>query len=121
MKTYIKLLVLAFTLTFAGSALYGQEVNTKQNTQKGPKQKSIKTLKVQITGMTCAHGCAAGIQDAVYRKKGVKSSDVDFNSGIGTFVYDESKITKEDIIKTIVSFNPGESGGAPKYSAIELK
>jgi periplasmic mercuric ion binding protein len=116
MKTYIKSLVLI--LIICSSPLFAQ--TEQQSKKEGPKTKSIKTLKLQITGMTCAHGCAMGIQDAVYKKKGVKSSDVNFDTGIGTFVYDEAKITKEEIIKAITTFNPGESG-TMKYTVTEIK
>ena len=88
--------------------------------EQGSKKKNIRTVQFHITGMTCAEGCAKGIEGALYRKKGVKSSEVDFEKQVATVIYDQHKISKEALVKIIESFNPGE-GGAPTYHAEEVR
>ena len=109
--------IILMTGTAASSYAQSPSVPVPQTTSDGqtstPKR-SMKVMKVKITGMTCAHGCAKGIEDKVYQLKGVKSSTVDFDSMTGTFIFDEVKIKKEKIISTIEAFNPGE-GTELKY------
>ena len=80
----------------------------------------IQTVRFNITGMTCAEGCAKGIEGALYKQKGVKSSEVDFNSQIATVIFDAGRISKAELIRVIESFNPGEKGEM-HYRAEELK
>lgn len=116
MKTYLKIAVLSLSLMVSGALVSQDTPVPQENSQKDPKapKRSMKVLKVKISGMTCAHGCAKGIEDHVYGIKGVKSSTVDFETMTGTFIFDEVKISKEKLIAAIESFNPGE-GGAIKY------
>lgn len=78
----------------------------------------VKTVKYKITGMTCEEGCAKGIQNALYKRKGVKSSEVNFVTGIATIVYDERKVTREELRKIIESYNG--DGGTLFYKAEEI-
>jgi copper ion binding protein len=80
----------------------------------------IQTVRFTITGMTCAEGCAKGIEGALYKQKGVKSSEVNFDTQIATVIFDAGKISKADLIRVIESFNPGENREM-KYRAEELK
>lgn len=116
MKTYMTILLLSVSMMFSGVISAQDKPVPQENSQKDPKapKKSMKVLKVKITGMTCAHGCAKGIEDAVYQMKGVKSSSVDFDTITGTFIFDEVKVSKEKIIETIEHFNAGE-GTEHKY------
>ena len=57
-------------------------------------------VKLEITGMTC-DGCARTIEKKFEGKEGVLDKTVSYTKGEGTFIFDESKITKEDIIETI--------------------
>lgn len=80
----------------------------------------VQTIRFRISGMTCEEGCAKGIEGALYRMKGVKSSVVDFNTQIATVIYDTKKTRAEDLKKTIESYNPEEKGER-KYHAEEIK
>ena len=109
MKNVILILGVVLALVVSATNASAQPVpqeNTKG--QKDAPKKSMKILKVKISGMTCAHGCAKGIEDKVYQTKGVKSSVVDFESMTGTFIFDSVKITKEQLIAIIEGFSPGE-------------
>lgn len=83
------------------------------------KGKNLQTLELQISGMTCEEGCAKGIESSVYKIKGVKKSVVNFDTQTATITFDADKISKEDIIKNIEAFNPGE-GVERKYNVTEI-
>ena len=91
----------------------GQEQNQPKKEKKG---KKVETVNVLITGMTCQAGCANGIRDAVYRIKGVKSSEVSFENQTGTFIFDPDKVSVKKIVATNDAFNYGE-GMTGKYKA----
>ncbi len=60
----------------------------------------MEKLELKIEGMHCG-ACATGIQMLVSQMDGVKSVFVDYNGKVGTFEFDSSKVTKEQIIKSI--------------------
>ncbi|MGC9188992.1 MAG: cation transporter, partial [Sulfurihydrogenibium sp.] len=68
----------------------------EENSQSGEFEK----LEVNISGMHCA-GCAAGIEATMKLMEGVKSASVNFATSKGEFVYDPSKVKKDDIIAKI--------------------
>lgn len=57
-------------------------------------------LNLQIEGMHCG-ACATGIQMLVSQEDGVKEIFVDYNKKEGVLEFDESKVTKEQIFKSI--------------------
>jgi len=60
----------------------------------------IKTIKLNITGMTC-DGCAKGIEKNVALLKGIHLNEVNYQKGEGNFSFDENLVSKENIIKEI--------------------
>ena len=66
----------------------------------------IQTIDFRIEGMTCAEGCAKGIEMNVYKQKGVKFCEVNYDTKKARVIYDSSKITKEEIVKMVESFQP---------------
>ncbi len=65
----------------------------------------VQTLNLKIGGMTCAEGCAKGIETAIYQQKGVKLSEVYFDKGTAKVIYDTTKINKQAILNAILSFH----------------
>ena len=57
-------------------------------------------IEMQIGKMHCG-ACATGIQMLVSSMDGVKEVFVDYEKKVGTFEFDETKVTKEQIIKAI--------------------
>ncbi len=60
----------------------------------------LKTIKLSIKGMTC-DGCAKGIEKNVASLNGVNQNEVNYQKGEGNFSFDESIISKENIIQKI--------------------
>ena len=56
--------------------------------------------------MTCAEGCAKGIELNVYKQKGVKFCEVNYDTKKARVIYDSTKISKDEIIKKVESFQP---------------
>lgn len=100
MKTKIIIILLVSLTGLSSTTLFSQNKKGK---------KDMQTLELKITGMTCESGCAKGIENSVYKIKGVKKSHVNFNTQIATFIFDANKTSKEEIIKAVENFNPGES------------
>lgn len=60
----------------------------------------MEKIDLNIEGMHCG-SCAVGIQMIVSGMDGVKSAEVSYEGKKGTFEFDSSKATKEQIIKSI--------------------
>ena len=60
----------------------------------------IKTLKLNINGMTCV-GCAKGIEKNITNLKGITTNNVDYTNSEGSFTFDETVLSKGEIIKEI--------------------
>ncbi len=58
------------------------------------------TGKFKVTGMYC-DACQTKIQHALSKTDGVKSAQVDLQSGSATVTYDDSKVKPDQIIKVI--------------------
>ncbi len=58
------------------------------------------TAKFKVTGMYC-DACQTKIQQALNKTQGVKSSQVDLESGSATINYDDTKVKPDQIIKII--------------------
>lgn len=59
-----------------------------------------KTLKLKITGMTCA-GCSNQIANALKEMEGIIDHKVEYPGDLATIQYDPSKTNPETIIKVI--------------------
>ena len=60
----------------------------------------MEKMELHIEGMHCG-SCATGIQMLVSTMDGAGEVFVDYDKKIGTFEFDSSKLSKEDIIKSI--------------------
>jgi mercuric reductase len=60
----------------------------------------IKTIKLNIKGMTC-DGCATGIEKSVNTLNGIYKNEVSYPKGEGEFSIDESLTSKDDLVNEI--------------------
>ncbi len=116
MKTrYIFTLLIAFSLAFSSCK---KEI-AKVEKQEAPKEVTVakmKTVNLNISGMTCHIGCAKTIQSKLSRKKGVTSAKVVFKDSLATIQYDANKVSSEELI----TFIDGIAGG-DFYKASEVQ
>ncbi len=61
---------------------------------------NVETIDLDIIGMTCDH-CATGIENKIKGKAGVLENNVSYKNGKGTFVFDNTKTSKQNIVKSI--------------------
>jgi len=60
----------------------------------------MEKIELQIEGMHCG-SCATGIQMLTSQMDGVGEVFVDYNGKKGTFEFDSSKVSKDDLVKAI--------------------
>ena len=60
----------------------------------------MEKIDLHIEGMHCG-SCAVGIQMLTSQMDGVKSVEVSYDAKKGTFEFDSSKVSKDQIVKSI--------------------
>lgn len=68
------------------------------------KETKLDELEMIIEGMTCDEGCAKGIESALFRMKGVRFSQVNYETKRAVVVFDKTKVTRKMVEDTIVQF-----------------
>ncbi len=101
MKILKYILSLTIVLTLASCK---SDANSKVATV----EKGIQNIEVAIEGMTCEIGCAKLIESKVHKLAGVTVSEVDFENKVGKITFDNSKISQDEIVKTITGIAGGE-------------
>ncbi|MBN4081812.1 heavy-metal-associated domain-containing protein [bacterium AH-315-C07] len=79
---------------FSFSTLFGQTDNSAQS-------ETVKTVNIEVKGMTCQAGCADGIDAKFKQTDGVISSKTTFANSTSVIEYDPGKITEKEIAKII--------------------
>ena len=89
--------------------------------QKGPEVKTIEVTvpqeivlntealvksELQITGMTCAIGCAASIEKKLKATPGIQSATVSFESELAQIVFDPNWIQDQELSTVVQSVGP---------------
>ena len=69
---------------------------------------NLKSIEVEIEGMTCEIGCARLIQSKLSKVDGVTYTKVSFESGKGQFTFDSNVLSDEDISKKISNIAGGD-------------
>lgn len=64
-------------------------------------------LRAEISGMTCAVGCAKTIEKMLSETEGVESVEVNFEKEAAFINYDKSKVSEADLLKAISEFKDG--------------
>jgi len=93
-KTKILRLVLLIIFSFSIGQVSAQTVENKES-------KSIKTVKIEVKGMSCQKGCADGLDAKFGGTEGIISSTTTFSTSLAEIKYDETKISEKDIVKII--------------------
>lgn len=63
-------------------------------------QQKIKTVRLKITGMTCA-GCANHVSTALKNSEGVIEQSVEYSGDVATIIYNSSKTNPDAILKVV--------------------
>lgn len=68
--------------------------------QSATTEQKVQTIKLKITGMTCA-GCANHVSNALDKVEGVVDQEVEFPGDVATVKYDASKTNVQALIKAV--------------------
>lgn len=108
---------IAFSLTILLASVAFVACNSVEQTNTEVKEEIKKTevlaenkteVKMEIEGMVCAMGCAKYIEDEVADLNGIVASKVDFEAGVGSFEFDKSAMTAEEIQTFISEIHDGQ-------------
>ena len=114
MKNVIYTIVLCFILISCKEEIKKADSTTEVSTEEIAA--NLKSIEVEIEGMTCEIGCARLIQSKLSKVEGVTYTKVNFESGKGQFTFDTNKLSKEDIEKNI-----SKIAGGDLYSVTKTK
>nr|WP_315249874.1 heavy metal-associated domain-containing protein [uncultured Flavobacterium sp.] len=70
---------------------------------------NLQTASFTITGMTCAVGCAATIQEELTGLDGVQTAKVDFDKKLATVTFDKTIQNPESLTKVVQATGDGKT------------
>lgn len=70
---------------------------------------TIETASFDISGMTCAMGCAKTIEENLSKVDGVQKATVDFDTKTATVEYDNGKQTPEKLVEVVEKSADGKT------------
>jgi Cu+-exporting ATPase len=106
MKKAISLILIC--VLFSCNETKKEAVNEKSDVLKQEVAANLKSIAVEIEGMTCEIGCARLIQSKLSKVEGVTYSKVNFESKKGQFTYDSNKLNQQDIVRKINGIAGGD-------------
>ncbi len=118
MKKLITLLILTLIFVSCGD----KKSSVEQEKTKPAKEQiaaNLKSVEVDIKGMTCEIGCARTIQSKLSKVDGITYAKVNFDTKKGIFTYDTNKLSKNDIVKKIDGIAGGNIYKATKTTEID--
>jgi Cu+-exporting ATPase len=118
MKKLFILLLLTFFIVSCGD----KKPSTNKeitNPKKEQVTANLKSVAIDIEGMTCEIGCARTIQSKLSKMDGIAYAKVNFDSKKGIFTYDANKLSKNDIVKKIDGIAGGDLYKATKTTEID--
>ncbi len=71
----------------------------------------VRTVQLDIKGMTCEIGCAKLIQSKLYKTEGVSFAEVHFADSSGVVSYDANRLSEKDLINAVE-----QAGGGDLYT-----
>lgn len=66
------------------------------------------TASLEISGMTCAMGCAKYIENKLKNTEGIVSASVDFENNLASVEYDNGKIDENKMVGLITEIHDGQ-------------
>ena len=122
MKTPVKILnkfltVLVIAIIFVSCDTRDKAVHAEN--EKGAetqiKEADVKTVQLEIKGMTCEIGCAKLIQSKLYKTDGVTFAEVHFADSSGVVTYDANRLSETDLIRVVE-----KAGGGDLYTVSSI-
>ena len=80
----------------------------------------LKSVEVEISGMTCEIGCARLIQSKLYKNSAVSYAQVSFEDSLGVVTYDANRLSEEQLTEIIEKTGGGDLYSVKAIAATEL-
>ena len=100
MKTYLIVTAILLFVTYPINAQCCAAHSNKKTIAENCNQEKDKTVKLKITGLTCA-GCTNHVSTALKNIDGVIEQTVEYPGDVATIKYDTSKTNPTEMIKAI--------------------
>jgi len=100
MKTLILISAIIFTSMSLKANAQCCQPGDQQTKTEITIQQEPKTVKLKITGMTCA-GCSKKVYDSIHNTIGVLDQSVEYPGDLAIIRYDSAKTNPEELIKVI--------------------
>jgi len=111
----IFLSVILFTAIFVSCDKSKDQKNTPEEKQTEIAEADVKTVQLEIEGMTCEIGCAKLIQSKLYKTDGVSFAEVHFADSSGVVSYAATRVSEKDLVQVVE-----QSGGGDLYRVITV-
>jgi copper chaperone CopZ len=117
MKKFVFTLLASSTLVLISCNSSGEKkiLNVEKHVEKEQVIKKVvpnNALVVEISGMTCEHGCGGSIRSALIENGGVNRVSFDFNAdrevNTATITYNDKDVTTDEMIAVIQQVNDGQ-------------
>lgn len=86
-----------------------------ENNETQIKEADVKTVQLEIKGMTCEIGCAKLIQSKLYKTNGVTFAEVHFADSSGVVTYDANRLSEKDLVQAVE-----KAGGGDLYTVSSI-
>jgi len=116
----VKILNIFLSLILISIIFASCEKSKDQNSEPLEKQSEIadadvKTVQLEIKGMTCEIGCAKLIQSKLYKTDGVTFAEVHFADSSGVVTYDANRLSEKDLVQAVE-----KAGGGDLYTVSSI-
>ncbi len=92
-----------------------QTANESHKQELKKKEADVRTVQLEIKGMTCEIGCAKLIQSKLYKTEGVTFAEVHFADSSGVVTYDANRLTEKDLVQAVE-----KAGGGDLYTVSSI-
>ena len=92
-----------------------QTENDSHKQESEMKEADVRTVQLEIKGMTCEIGCAKLIQSKLYKTDGVTFAEVHFADSSGVVTYDANRLSEEDLVQAVE-----KAGGGDLYTVSSI-
>ncbi len=111
------LTVLLITIIFVScdTGDKASHAENEKNNETQIKEADVKTVQLEIKGMTCEIGCAKLIQSKLYKTDGVTFAEVHFADSSGVVSYDANRLSEKDLVQAVE-----KAGGGDLYTVSSI-
>lgn len=102
------LAALVIFVSCEGKRSENNQEGSVEQAQAEPKSADLRTVELDISGMTCEIGCAKLIQSKLYKTEGVSFAEVRFADSTGVVSYDANRLTEKDLKAVVESAGGGD-------------